>query len=266
MQTDANQEQPPQNLPTTVFLEQVLTDVEKYSPLNLVPVTDFFRQVFVTRVSFLESRCMKTWLFSQLVKLGLSPFYLFIILIIIASLAARHMYKNSIYLLCNLVGVVYPTYRSIKVIYQQSSNDNELNAEQKQWLTYWTVYGWLQIADYWSTQLLKLLPGYNFLKLIFLYWAQNDQSRGATLLFERVLKPLLRKPQPKLNTNTQKRQTTKWQQNDQQQSTQRFVKVDHNSSGPSVVYRSDLSPEEIWRRNPEERENEVEPYHLNHAN
>ncbi|CAG8487763.1 23818_t:CDS:2 [Dentiscutata erythropus] len=220
MQTDANQDQTPQNLPTTAFLEQVLTDVEKYSPLNLVPVTDFFRQVFVTRVSFLESR----------------------------------------------FGVVYPTYRSIKIIYQQPSNDNELIAEQKQWLTYWTVYGWLQVADYWSTRLLNLLPGYNFLKLIFLYWAQNDQSRGATILFEQVLKPLLRKPQPKLNTTTQKRQTTKWQQNDQQQSTQRFVKIDHNSSGPSVVYRSDLSPEEIWKRNPEERENDVEPYHLNHAN
>ncbi|CAG8566075.1 17682_t:CDS:1 [Gigaspora margarita] len=254
MQTNANQDLTPLNLPTTTFLEQVLTDVETYSPLNLVPITDFFRQVIVTRVSFIESRCMRTWLFLRLVKLGLSPFYLFILLIIIATLAVRHTYKNSISLLCNLVGVVYPTYRSIKAIHQLPSNDNELIAEQKQWLTYWTVYGWLQIADYWSIQLLKLLPGYNFLKLIFLYWAQNDQSRGATLLFEHVLRPLLRKPQSsKLNTTNQKRQTTKWQQNDQQQSTQRFVKTD------------DLSPEEIWRRNPEERENEVEPYRLNHS-
>ncbi|CAG8622171.1 24277_t:CDS:1 [Cetraspora pellucida] len=262
MQTDVNQDLAPQDLPTTAFLDQVLTEIESNSPLNLVPVTDVIRQVFVTRVSFIERKCMKTWLFSRLVKLGVSPFYLFIILIIISSLTMRHMYKNSVYLLCNLVGVVYPAYRSIKVIHQLPSNENELIEEQKQWLTYWTVYGWLQIADYWSTRLLSLLPGYNFFKLIFLYWAQNDQSKGATLLFEHVLRPLLRKPQPKLNTTVQKQQATKWQQSDQK----RFVNMDDNSSASSkVAYKNDLSPEEIWSRNPGERESEVQPYRLNHA-
>ncbi|CAG8674453.1 11296_t:CDS:2 [Racocetra fulgida] len=177
MQTDAKQDPAPQDLPTTAFLEKVLTEIESNSPLNLVPVTDAFRQVFVTRVSFIE------------------------------------------------IGVVYPSYRSIKAIHQQPSNEKELIEEQKQWLTYWTVY-------------------------------------GATLLFEHVLRPLLRKPQSKLNTTAQKQQTTKWKQSDQQ----RFVKMDDNSSGPSdIVYRNDLSPEEIWRRNPRERESEVQPYRLNHA-
>src|ERR1051325_5030749 len=110
------------------------------------------------------------------------------------------------------------------------------NSEQKQWLTYWTVYGWLQVADYWSNWLLEMFPGYNLFKLIFLYWAQNGRSRGATLIFEKILKPLLQKNVQNNNTptmNQKQRQTLRQRQQQQyngnelyqQQSPNQFMKV-----------------------------------------
>ncbi|CAJ0758252.1 8804_t:CDS:2 [Entrophospora sp. SA101] len=156
-----------ENLPTTATLDCLLTNIEILSPLNLTPLTNFIRQEVISHVSTFENRCNKNWLFSGLVKLGISRFYLFILLIIFTGLTVKNMYNRSLYLLCNLIGVVYPTYRSMKII----------DKEKKQWLTYWTIYGWLQIADYWSGSLLKLFPGYNIFKLLFLYWAQNDRFK-----------------------------------------------------------------------------------------
>ncbi|CAJ0880425.1 9265_t:CDS:2 [Entrophospora sp. SA101] len=206
-----------ENLPTTATLDCLLTNIEILSPLNLTPLTNFIRQEVISHVSTFENRCNKNWLFSGLVKLGISRFYLFILLIIFTGLTVKNMYNRSLYLLCNLIGVVYPTYRSMKIIGneeekveekkgKEKSDDNNNNddddddknddnnkdgrrkrtvssfssttdKEKKQWLTYWTIYGWLQIADYWSGSLLKLFPGYNIFKLLFLYWAQNDRFK-----------------------------------------------------------------------------------------
>ncbi|CAG8543209.1 5261_t:CDS:2 [Diversispora eburnea] len=123
-------------------------------------------------------------------------------------------------------------YICIKLPYLFFINNKEnfdlIKSEQKQWLTYWVIYGWLQVADHWSSWLLEFIPGYNFLKLVFLYWAQSDRSRGASLIFERVLKPLLQ-------------------------------------NVTSTVFRHDKheSLEEIWRD--PERENEVKPYRLDNV-
>ncbi|CAG8567030.1 4621_t:CDS:1 [Acaulospora colombiana] len=247
------------NLPTTAFLEQTLLYIETSSPLNLIPVTEFLRQEIVLRVSAIEDRCSKVWLFSKLVELGLPSFYLFVTLFLLSSLTVRYMYKNSINLLCNLLGVVYPTYRSIKAIDKQDSDDVAI--EQRQWLTYWVVYGWLQVADHWSSWLLRVFPGYNFFKLIFLYWAQNDRSRGATFIFERVIRPLLRKPQRRVDTTQKMRPSTR----QRQQYDQSARKNTENPSVPSssVPYRPDASLEDIWGRDPETRETEIKPYRLN---
>jgi len=257
-----------QKLPTTATLEKVLQNLESSSPLNLTPITNFIRQEFVSRISFFENKVSKMWLFKMLVQLGIPPFYLFVALIVVSGMMFRNMYKKSVYLLCNLVGVVYPTYKSIQTIDLSTTNDDEKEKvsnssitvfnEQKQWLTYWVVYGWLQVADYWSNWLLEMFPGYNLFKLIFLYWAQNGRSRGATLIFEKILRPLLKKPPINLqNTTTNQKQRQTLRQKQQQQP----------SSSPSVSFRSDPTPEEICRRDAiiTTRENEVKPYRLNNV-
>ncbi|CAG8519668.1 18679_t:CDS:1 [Acaulospora morrowiae] len=251
------------NLPTTAFLEQVLLYIETNSPLNLTSITELIRKEMVMRVASIEDRCSKVWLFSKLVKLGIPSFYLFIALFLSASMTVRHMYKHSVYLLCNLLGVVYPAYRSIKAIESQNSDDTDATVEQRQWLTYWVVYGWLQVADYWSSWLLRVIPGYNFFKLIFLYWAQNDNSRGATIIFERILKPLLRKPSKKIDKTRKMKQSTR----QRQQHDQFAREITENSSvhSSSIPYRPPIPLETIWGRDPETRETEVKPYRLNNV-
>ncbi|RIA95001.1 TB2/DP1, HVA22 family-domain-containing protein [Glomus cerebriforme] len=266
-----------QSLPTTAALENCLQILESNSPLNLTPVTNFARQEFISRISFLENKISKMWLFKSFVQLGIPPLYLFIILIIMSGLMIGNMYKRSVYLLCNLVGVVYPAYKSIQTIDSLSTiSDNEKEVsnsstvivnEQKQWLTYWAIYGWLQVADHWSNWLLEMFPGYNLFKLIFLYWAQDDRSRGATLIFEKFLKPLLQKNIQNNNkidsftTNQKQRQTLRQRQQLQYNGNELY----NQQQSSSLV--SEPTPEEIWRRDTvvTSRENEIKPYRLNNV-
>jgi hypothetical protein len=263
-----------QRLPTTAALEKALQVLESNSPLNLTPITNFIRQEFISRISFLENKTSKTWLFRSFVQLGISPLYLFIALIIILGTMIGNMYKRSVYLLCNLVGVVYPAYKSIQAIdlFSAISEGEVSNSsivivnEQKQWLTYWAVYGWLQVVDYWSTWLLEMFPGYNLFKLMFLYWAQNNRSRGATLIFEKILKPLLQKNVQNNNkivssaANQKQRQTLRQRQQQQYNDNELY----HQQSGSLA---SEPTPEEIWRRDTvvASRESEIKPYRLNNV-
>ena len=64
---------------------------------------------------------------------------------------------------CQLVSVAYASFKAIETVDK---------ADDKQWLTYWTVIGFLQMAEYFSDVLLYWFPFYYLFKtLIVLYLA-----------------------------------------------------------------------------------------------
>ncbi|KAG9294301.1 hypothetical protein G9A89_021660 [Geosiphon pyriformis] len=231
------------NQPTTAALELALRYIESKSPLNLTPITNYIRQELIARFATIENWYTQTWLHKQLVFLGIPPLYISILLAIVLLATLRQMYRKSIYLLCNSIGVLYPAYRSIKVLDESAEKEHKIAmAEQKQWLTYWTIYGWLQIADYWSNWFLKFFPGYNFCKLVFLYWAQNDRSKGATIIFEHFVQPLLRNPpHPKGELRPKEHQI---QQESTKKQANEITSNPHSNTNKDAPYHH--SSEEIW--------------------
>lgn len=87
--------------------------------------------------------------------------------------------------LTNLVGFVYPAYRSFKAVETPDSKDD------KQWLTYWVVYGLLNIAERILSGFLAWVPFYFLLKLGFLVWLYHYKTLGATVLYQRARPYLL---------------------------------------------------------------------------
>jgi len=59
----------------------------------------------------------------------------------------------SSYVTC-LVGVLCPTYLSLKAIESPEDDDD------KQYLTYWTVYGVFSVIDVFTAFLIKIIPFY----------------------------------------------------------------------------------------------------------
>jgi len=86
----------------------------------------------------------------------------------------------------NLVGFVYPVYMSFKAL---KSNEGD-NDDNTQWLSYWTVYGTLDLAE--NFLFLDLfIPMYSLLKLALLVFCMRNN--GATKIYEICLRPVFLK-------------------------------------------------------------------------
>ncbi|KAI8082889.1 TB2/DP1, HVA22 family-domain-containing protein [Halteromyces radiatus] len=88
-------------------------------------------------------------------------------------------------LLTNVISWIYPAYASFKAIESPGNNDD------KQWLTYWTVIGFVQLLEYFSDILLYWFPFYYLFKTLFVLYLVLPQFRGAELLYGRFLRPVL---------------------------------------------------------------------------
>ncbi|KAF8926830.1 TB2/DP1, HVA22 family-domain-containing protein [Dissophora ornata] len=88
-------------------------------------------------------------------------------------------------LLSNILGWVYPAYRSFKALETPALDDD------KQWLTYWTVYGFVAIIESFTDILLYWFPFYFFLKTVFLLWLMIPSFNGAATIYNRILRPFL---------------------------------------------------------------------------
>lgn len=80
-------------------------------------------------------------------------------------------------LITNLVGTIYPAFWTMKTI-ETNSNDD------KHWLTYWVCFATFNIIDTFSGFILRFIPFYFILKIIFLIWLFMPNSHGATLVYQ----------------------------------------------------------------------------------
>ena len=85
------------------------------------------------------------------------------------------------YITC-LIGVAYPAFRSFLTL------DQENEEEEKQWLTYWVVFGAFNIVDHFAGFILHFIPFYYVLKLAFLVFLFHPKTKGATWVYDSYLR------------------------------------------------------------------------------
>ena len=103
----------------------------------------------------------------------------------------------SSYVTC-LVGVLCPTYMSLKAIESPEDDDD------KQFLTYWVVYGVFSVIDIFTAFLIKVIPFYYTIKLMFLIWLFMPNFKGAVYIYNLVIGPLFRKYESKFDKGVNK--------------------------------------------------------------
>ncbi|CAH8442267.1 unnamed protein product [Schistosoma rodhaini] len=86
--------------------------------------------------------------------------------------------------LANLIGFIYPAYRSIKAL------ETSDKADDTKWLTYWVVFATLSVIESLTDILFFWIPLYSLLKsLFFLFMMIPTSPNGAILIYEKVIRP-----------------------------------------------------------------------------
>ena len=103
----------------------------------------------------------------------------------------------SKYITC-LVGVTLPTYWSIKAI------ESEDYTDEKQWLTYWTIFGLFTLLDQFASFILRIFPFYFIVKIVFLIWCFMPNTMGALFIYNKLVAPYFKKYEEKIDKKIEK--------------------------------------------------------------
>lgn len=83
------------------------------------------------------------------------------------------------------ITVLYPAAQSIKAIHSEDKNDD------KEWLTYWIIFGLFTLIDDFFGWVLALIPYFFWIKLAFFLFLLAPQTKGALTVYNTVAQPFL---------------------------------------------------------------------------
>ena len=126
-------------------------------------------------------------------KTGLRPSR---IAIVLCALFTFHLLSlHGLKWLTTGIGFLYPAYITAKVIRHWSDETEE---EGKFWLKYWMVYGLVYLTEVLFLPVLRIIPYYYVLKVVFLVWLFHPDTQGACLIYTKTVKAFLETYEPKI--------------------------------------------------------------------
>ena len=85
-------------------------------------------------------------------------------------------------ILTTLLGVAYPVFMSFHSLESDGKSDD------RQWLTYWVVFGLFNMVDQFAGFVLHFIPFYYVLKLTVLVLLFHPKTTGATWVYDNYIK------------------------------------------------------------------------------
>ena len=87
-------------------------------------------------------------------------------------------------IITNIIGVAYPVFMSFHALESKDTEDDD-----KQWLTYWVVFGLFSVTDQFAGFILHFIPFYYVLKVATLIWLFHPAFQGATYVYKELIHP-----------------------------------------------------------------------------
>lgn len=84
-----------------------------------------------------------------------------------------------------ILGTLYPAYRSYKAI------KNRDVKEHVKWMMYWIVFALFTTLETFLDIFFSWFPFYYEIKILFILWVLSPATRGSSLLYKKVVHPLL---------------------------------------------------------------------------
>ena len=90
------------------------------------------------------------------------------------------------------IGIGYPAFMSFLALETKSTDDD------KQWLTYWIVFGAFNIIDHFAEVITAFIPFYLFFKVLFLIFLMHPSTQGALMIYNAYILPNVEKYESKI--------------------------------------------------------------------
>jgi receptor expression-enhancing protein 5/6 len=97
-------------------------------------------------------------------------------------------------LICHFGAFAYPCYATLLIL-----NSKEKGPSSQFWLVYWIVYAFLGVSETVFDVLLRLIPLYYPVKLVFIFWLYLPQTRGADLVYRKLVLPVFKQNESKID-------------------------------------------------------------------
>jgi len=85
------------------------------------------------------------------------------------------------------ITVLYPAVHSIRAIESSEEEDDKV------WLTYWMVFGVLNVLETFFGFVFWIIPYWGWLRLALFVWLLLPQFRGSKVIYDTVVKPMMEK-------------------------------------------------------------------------
>ncbi|RCV31448.1 hypothetical protein SEVIR_6G184500v4 [Setaria viridis] len=85
------------------------------------------------------------------------------------------------------ITLLYPLYASVCAMESPSKVDDE------QWLSYWIIYSFITLLEMVAEPVLYWIPIWYPVKLLFVAWLVLPQFKGASFIYEKLVREQLRK-------------------------------------------------------------------------
>eukprot|EP00296_Roombia_truncata_P008383 JP446863.1.p2 GENE.JP446863.1~~JP446863.1.p2 ORF type:complete len:127 (-),score=45.99 JP446863.1:213-593(-) len=84
-----------------------------------------------------------------------------------------------------MICFAYPMYRSFKALETKEEDDDT------QWLTYWVIFAYFNMLEYFVDFILSYFSYYFFVKLFFFLWLAH--GNGSVKVYKAVIRPIFLK-------------------------------------------------------------------------
>ncbi|GJN15993.1 hypothetical protein PR202_gb02943 [Eleusine coracana subsp. coracana] len=85
------------------------------------------------------------------------------------------------------ITLLYPLYASVCAMESPTKVDDE------QWLSYWIIYSFITLLEMVAEPVLYWIPIWYPVKLLFVSWLVLPQFKGASFIYEKLVREQLRK-------------------------------------------------------------------------
>jgi len=165
------------------------------SSINL----NFYWSQLLKQLDLLDSKLLQNGYVQQIhEKTQARPSYLvvgasaFLVLFLVWGVGAKFV--------TNLIGFAYPLYESYRALSANQHASTQHNQQvESQWLTYWIIFAAFTLVESLTDFFLYWIPLYHLVKIVFLVWCYLPSTRGAQVIYQKVIEPILSKYEGKID-------------------------------------------------------------------